>query len=278
MKVFKNIKQLQNFSFLVKSVGKTIGFVPTMGNLHEGHISLVAMAKRDNDVVGVSIFVNPTQFGPTEDYSKYPRTLEADVEKLEKAGCDFVFVPEVSIMYDESATDVFVSDKNASKTLCGKFRPDHFDGVLTVVAKLLNISRPTKAYFGKKDYQQFVLINKMNDALDLDVEIVPCPLIREQDGLAMSSRNSYLGAEDRKKALKINQALKKVETSFQEGEQNVDKLKKIGLEVLIPDIQLQYLEILDSNKMTKVDVAEKGCLVAVAGFCGPVRLIDNIIL
>ncbi len=278
MKIFKNIKQAQHFTSLIKSVGKTVGFVPTMGNLHQGHISLIDMAKKDNNVVGVSIFVNPTQFGPLEDYNKYPRTLETDIEKLEKAGCDFVFVPEVESMYSDRTANVFVTERNISNALCGKFRPGHFDGVMTVVLKLLNICRPNKVYFGTKDYQQFVLINKMSEALDLDVEVVACPLVREQDGLAMSSRNNYLSVEDRKNALKINQALSKIKNIFELGEKNPDKLKKAGLEVLMPGVSVQYLEILDAEKMIKVDVVDNGCLVAVAGFCGQVRLIDNIIL
>jgi len=278
VKIFKNIQQAQHFTSLIKSVGKTVGFIPTMGHLHQGHVSLVERAKKENNIVGVSIFVNPTQFGPSEDYSKYPRTLDADIEKLEKVGCDFVFVPEVDSMYSGRTANVFVTEKVISNVLCGKFRPGHFDGVMTVVLKLLNICRPNKVYFGMKDYQQFVLINKMSEALDLEVEVVGCPLIREQDGLAMSSRNSYLATEDRIKALKINKALSKIKECFELGEKDPDKLKKVGLEVLMPEISIQYLEILDSANMTKVGSVCKGCLVAVAGFCGQVRLIDNIIL
>lgn len=278
MKVLKNIDQVRHFTSLIRSVGKTVGFVPTMGNLHQGHVSLVERAKQENSIVGVSIFVNPTQFGPTEDYNKYPRTLEADVEKLEKAGCDFVFFPEVKTMYKDGVSDVFVTEKYASTVLCGKFRPGHFDGVLTVVSKLLNICNPSKAYFGMKDYQQLVLIKEMVKALNMDVEIIPCPIIREQDGLAMSSRNSYLINKDRENALKINEALNKIKEAFKNGEKDPDKLKKIGLEVLIPKIAVQYLELLDPDGLKKVDNANSGCLVAVAGYCGQVRLIDNIIL
>ncbi len=278
MKVFKNIDQVKHFTSLIKSVGKTVGFVPTMGNLHQGHVSLVERAKKENNIVGVSIFVNPTQFGPSEDYNKYPRTIEADMEKLEKAGCDFVFVPEVDAIYKDGGNSFFVTEKTASTALCGKFRPGHFDGVLTVVAKLFNICHPNRAYFGMKDYQQLVLIRKMSEALNMGVEVVPCTLVRDDDGLAMSSRNSYLSTEDRKKALKINKALKAIKESFEKGNNETDNLKKIGLSVLVPDVSVQYLEILDANDLSSVENASQGCLVAVAGFCGSVRLIDNIIL
>lgn len=278
MKTLKNIDQVRHYTSLIRSVGKTVGFVPTMGNLHQGHISLVDRAKKENSVVGVSIFVNPTQFGPSEDFNKYPRTLEADLDKLEKAGCDFVFTPDVATMYGEGSADLFVTERDISRFLCGRFRPGHFDGVLTVVAKLFNICHPNKAYFGMKDYQQLVLIKKMSKALNMGVEVVACPLIRESDGLAMSSRNSYLNKEERKRALKISKALEAIGAAFEKGQKDTENLKRKGLEILMPGLDVQYIEVLDPDELNPVDKAEKGCIVAIAGFCGPVRLIDNIIL
>ncbi|HOW16790.1 MAG TPA: pantoate--beta-alanine ligase, partial [bacterium] len=200
MRVLKDIEQVRNFCDLMHSVGKKIGFVPTMGNLHDGHLSLVERAKEDNNVVGVSIFVNPIQFGPNEDFNKYPRTLDEDLEKLKSVGCDFVFVPDTNAMYLNNSSELIINEKKISKTMCGKFRQGHFDGVLTVVAKLFHICKPDKAYFGNKDYQQLILIKQMSLSLNMGVEIIGCPLVREKDGLAMSSRNSYLDSEARKKA------------------------------------------------------------------------------
>lgn len=278
MRVLKDVDQTRNFCDLMHSVGKKIGFVPTMGNLHEGHLSLVERSKKENNVVGVSIFVNPIQFGPNEDFNKYPRTLDQDLEKLKNCGCDFVFVPETRSMYLDNTSEVVVNEKKISKTMCGKFRPGHFEGVLTVVAKLFNICKPDKAYFGNKDYQQLVLIREMSLALDMGIEIIGCPIVREKDGLAMSSRNSYLDSETRKKALKLSRSLSLIKKSFDTGNTDVNSLKRIGLETLIPDISVQYLEIVKAESLTPVLKAEKDCLVAVAGYCGSVRLIDNIIL
>ncbi len=278
MRVLKDIEQVRNFCDLMHSVGKKIGFVPTMGNLHDGHLSLVERAKKENNVVGVSIFVNPIQFGPNEDFNKYPRTLDEDIEKLKSVGCDFVFVPDTSAMYLNNSSELIINEKKISKTMCGKFRQGHFDGVLTVVAKLFHICKPDKAYFGNKDYQQLILIKQMSLSLNMGVEIIGCPLVRERDGLAMSSRNSYLDSEARKKALKLSKALFLIKESFDRGNTDVNSLKKIGLETLMPDISVQYLEIVKADDLSPVLKVEKGCLVAIAGYCGPVRLIDNIIL
>jgi len=277
MRVLKTVKELSSFRDTIQK-GKNVALVPTMGNLHDGHISLVKKAKQDNDVICVSIFVNPTQFGPNEDFNKYPRTFDEDLEKLSKVDCDVVFVPSVSEMYPNGVDNVFVTERSRSKGLCGKYRPGHFDGVLTVVLKLLNICKPNKAYFGMKDYQQLVLIKEMLRSLNMDIEVIPCSLVRESDGLAMSSRNSYLSKEDRKKALKINYSINKINELFISGVTNVEQLKRLGLENLMPEINVQYIDIVDKDTLTTVKNAKKGDIVAISGFCGNVRLIDNITL
>jgi pantoate--beta-alanine ligase len=249
-----------------------------MGNLHDGHLSLVKKAREENDFVVVSIFVNPIQFGPNEDYNSYPRTLDADVEKI-KQYCDLVFAPSVKDMYGETGrSNLIITETEKAIQLCGRFRPGHFEGVLTVVLKLFNICLPNTAYFGSKDYQQFVLIKDMAAELNLDVKIIGCPIVREADGLAMSSRNSYLGTEQRKRALALSQSLNMVKEIFVTGEKNVDTLKEKALELLVPKVAVQYFEVVDSESLKTVKTAKKGDLVAVAAFCDKVRLIDNIVL
>lgn len=256
----------------------SVALVPTMGNLHYGHLSLVKKAKEENDFVVVSIFVNPTQFSPNEDYNSYPRTLDADVEKIGKY-CDLVFAPSVKDMYGERVgSDLMVTETEKAAQLCGRFRPGHFDGVLTVVLKLFNMCMPNKAYFGAKDYQQLVLIKDMVAELNLDMEIIGCPIVRESDGLAMSSRNSYMGPEQRKRALALSQSLNVVKELFDSGEKNVRMLKEKALELLVPKVAVQYFEVVDGETLAAVKMAEKGNVIAVAAFCEKVRLIDNIVL
>jgi pantoate--beta-alanine ligase len=258
--------------------GRSIALVPTMGNLHDGHLSLVKKAKEENDFVVVSIFVNPTQFGPNEDYNSYPRTLDADVEKIGKY-CDLVFAPSVKDMYGEKVCSVLtVTETEKTTQLCGRFRPGHFDGVLTVVLKLFNICIPNKAYFGAKDYQQLALIKDMVAELNLDVRIIGCPIVRESDGLAMSSRNSYMGAEQRKRALALSQSLNIVRELFVSGEKDVHTLQERALELLVPNVAVQYFEVVDADTLRAVKTAQKGNVVAVAAFCDKVRLIDNMVL
>jgi pantoate--beta-alanine ligase len=278
MKVISNISDIKKVITDLKRKGKVVSLVPTMGNLHEGHVSLVEKAKAESDVVVVSVFVNPTQFGPAEDFNKYPRTLDADMQKIESAGCDIVFTPSVEDMYGEKS-EISVSGSQKNKVLCGKFRPGHFEGVLTVVLKLFNICAPDKAYFGSKDHQQYVLIKDMARELNLSIEIIPCPLVRDKDGLALSSRNSYLTTEQRKAALSLNRALNSIKNAFNEGENDIRTLRGIGLSVILSGgIDVQYMEITNAKTLMPVDNAGKGDLVAVAGFCGNTRLIDNIIL
>lgn len=280
MKVFSEIKDLKQHISELKCDNKTLSLVPTMGNLHSGHISLVDKAKQESDVVIVSIFVNPIQFGPNEDFNKYPRTLEEDLEKIKKAGADIVFTPSVETMYSDvfnAGSKVLGSYKN--KLLCGKFRPGHFDGVLTVVMKLFNICEPDKAFFGMKDYQQYVLIKDMCESLNLNINIIACPLIRDKDGLALSSRNAYMSSEQRVMALSLSKAINSIKNAFEKGEKTIKHLKELGLSTMIDgNVVVQYIEIVDPNTLISVEKAKKGDLVAVAAYSGKTRLIDNNIL
>ncbi|MCX6111726.1 MAG: pantoate--beta-alanine ligase [Proteobacteria bacterium] len=287
------VSEIKDLILSLKKNGKIISFVPTMGNLHQGHVSLVERARKESDIVVVSIFVNPTQFGPNEDFNNYPRTLDEDLKKIKEAGCDIVFTPEVLEMYptenerlnnnkselDKNISRTMVSAFQKNKVLCGKFRPGHFDGVLTIVLKLFNICMPDKTYFGLKDYQQYILIKDMVKMLNLDIEVIGCPIIRDKDGLALSSRNSYMSVEQRKKALSLSKALNSIKNAFKEGEKDNKKLKGLGLSIMSDDdINIQYVEIVDSETLIPVREAGEGNLVAIAGYCGNTRLIDNIIL
>jgi len=259
--------------------GKTLGLVPTMGALHEGHLSLVRAAKSQCDVTAVSIFVNPLQFGPLEDLDKYPRTLERDTDLLRGLGVDLVFIPSVAEMYPAGAkTYIEVSD--LSSKLDGGSRPGHFRGVSTVVCKLFEIVRPDRAYFGQKDAAQVALLRKMVRDLDMDVEIVVCPIVREADGLAMSSRNAYLSPEQRKQALVLNRSLRQVKSAVDAGERSAQKLAEIGAVVIASEraAKLDYFAIVDPDSLEPVAAISPGTLVAVAAWMGTTRLIDNIVL
>ncbi|HHG74174.1 MAG TPA: pantoate--beta-alanine ligase [Persephonella sp.] len=262
----------------LKKEGKTIGFVPTMGYLHEGHVSLIRCSKKDNDITVVSIFVNPIQFGKNEDLDRYPRDLERDVEICTKEGVDYVFYPSADEMYPEGFS-TYVEVEGITQRLCGAFRSGHFKGVTTVVAKLFNIVQPDRAYFGEKDYQQLKVIQKMVRDLNIDVEVIGCPLIREKDGLALSSRNKYLTPEERKSALSISRALFRAKQMFESGEKDpskvIDEVKRIiSSQPLVKEIQ--YVEVVDPERLTPKKKLEKGDVVAVAVFVGNTRLIDNI--
>ena len=276
MKIVLNITELRTIIAAQKAKGVNVALVPTMGNLHDGHLSLVKRAKEDKNFVVTSIFVNPIQFGPSEDYNSYPRTLDADVEKI-KQYCDVVFAPTVNDMYSNDSACLVVETEKSTK-LCGRFRPGHFDGVLTVVLKLFNICSPNVAYFGLKDYQQFVLLRDMSLKFDLGINIIGCPLIREKDGLALSSRNSYMDATQRNRALALSESLLKVKELFESGEKDLTCLKAKALEVLLPRVAVQYFEIVDADSLDTVKTVLRGNVVLVAAFCGQVRLIDNIIL
>ncbi len=255
------------------------GFVPTMGYLHEGHASLIQKAREENDIVVASIFVNPLQFGPSEDLDRYPRSLEQDLTLCASEGVDLVFAPSVRDMYGENPVLTRVHVDQLGDHLCGASRPGHFDGVCTVVAKLFQIVMPDKAYFGKKDAQQWRIIRRMVADLSIDVSIVPCPIIRERDGLAKSSRNVYLTSEQRRDAPILQQVLQDVLRRFQDGERNVEKLRDRAIERLrtVPGLRLDYLSFVDDATLSPVTTVGENdsVLCAIAGYFGSTRLIDN---
>ena len=259
--------------------GKALGFVPTMGALHEGHLSLVRASRSRCDVTVVSIFVNPLQFGPSEDLAKYPRTLDRDARLLEDLGVDLLFVPGVEEMYPEGAK-TYVLVEELSNKLDGASRPGHFRGVATVVAKLFEIVRPDCAFFGQKDAAQVAVLRKMVSDLNLDVELVVCPIVRERDGLAMSSRNAYLTPEQRRQALALHRSLVKVQAAADGGERDAAALVEIGRRAIVeePNARLDYFAIVDPDTLDPVPDTSCGALVAVAAYVGTTRLIDNILL
>lgn len=276
MRMVHTIKETREQIREWKSKGYSIGFVPTMGYLHEGHMSLIERAKKDNDRVVISIFVNPIQFGPNEDLASYPRDIERDFKICEAAGGDLIFNPSAEEMYfDDFAT--FVDVSNLTEGLCGKKRPGHFKGVCTVVSKLFNIVMPHRAYFGEKDAQQLAVIKRMVRDLNMNLEIVPCPIIREEDGLAKSSRNTYLSSEERKAALVLSRALNLAKESLSQGQRNGEKIKTLIIEEISkePLARIDYIEVVDSLSLQRVSVVEKDILVAIAVFIGKTRLIDN---
>jgi pantoate--beta-alanine ligase len=279
MKICKTIVEMRATSRLVHREEKRLGFVPTMGALHEGHLSLVRAAKAKSDVVAVCIFVNPLQFGPNEDLAKYPRTFERDRELLEKEAVDILFAPTPEEMYPSGAV-TYVTVEGLSEKLCGKSRPGHFRGVTTVVAKLFHIVEPDLAFFGQKDAAQAAIIRRMVRDLNLPVEIVVCPIVRELDGLAMSSRNAYLSPQERKSALVLNRSLTKVKNHFDQGERRVANLTDAGKQVLSqePTVCLDYFEIVDPATLEPMQQLTSSALVAVAAFVGNTRLIDNVLL
>lgn len=257
-----------------------IGLVPTMGYLHEGHLSLIKRAKKENDLVVVSIFVNPIQFAPNEDLESYPRDIDRDYKLSLESGADIIFNPQVDEMYGEENSTFVEVEGDITKKLCGASRPTHFKGVTTVVAKLFNIVNPTNAYFGQKDAQQVAVIEKMVRDLNFDVNIVPCELIREKDGLALSSRNIYLSKEERTQALILSKSLVKAKELFLDGERKAQNLK----EFIISNIktkelaEIDYVEILDAKTLENIDMIDRKTLIALAVKFGKTRLIDNIYL
>ncbi len=278
MKILETISETRVACRAAKSRGK-LGLIPTMGALHQGHLSLVRAAKAQCDVVAVSLFVNPTQFGPNEDLSKYPRTFERDRELLEKEGADFLFAPAVAEMYPSGAT-TFVNVEGLSEKLDGKSRPGHFRGVTTVVSKLFHIVEPDLGFFGQKDAAQVAVIRKMVRDLDMAVEIVVCPIVREPDGLALSSRNVYLDAAQRKSALVLSRSLQRVQEEFNRGEQDAARLIATGRQIFTeePSVRLDYFEIVDPDTLETVAKITRPTLVAVAAFVGTTRLIDNLVI
>ena len=279
MKIHSTIEDMRAASRAARLAGLRVGLVPTMGALHEGHLSLVRTAKQQCDAVVVSIFVNPLQFGPNEDLAKYPRTFERDCELLSKEDVDFVFAPSVEAMYPE-ASITYVTVEGMSEKLCGRSRPGHFRGVTTVVSKLFHIVEPDLAFFGQKDAAQAAIIRRVVQDSNFPVEIIICPIVREPDGLALSSRNVYLSPQQRKSALVLYRALQEMRSRFEQGERKSAPLIQAGNRVLAqePGVRLDYLEIVDPDTLEAVAETNNTALVAVAAFVGSTRLIDNIVL
>ncbi len=279
METINSVREMQALAESLRKQGRTIGFVPTMGFLHEGHLSLMRRARRECDVVVVSIFVNPTQFGPSEDFDRYPRDEEGDRRKCLSADVDILFMPTVSEMYPEKPV-VFVTVEGISDILEGAIRPGHFRGVATVVAKLFHIVKPHTAYFGQKDYQQCAVIRRMTGELNLDVNIATLPTIREQDGLAMSSRNSYLSADERRAAAAIHRALSAAEHLALAGVREPEKLRNKMRAVFAEEkaILIDYIEIVDSETLEMLERVGKNSVILVAVRLGKTRLIDNLVL
>lgn len=277
MEVVKTIKEVRAKVNEWRKQGLTVGFVPTMGYLHQGHGSLIKKAAEKNDKVVVSIFVNPIQFGPKEDLATYPRDLERDSQVSIDAGASLIFHPEVEEMYEKDLSTYVNVHGTITEGLCGEKRPGHFRGVATVVTKLFNIVKPDRAYFGEKDAQQLAVIKRVVRDLSIDVEVIGCPIIREEDGLAMSSRNTYLSAEERSAALVLSRAIKKCEEALKNGEIKVEVLKNIITEEINTTelSKIDYIEIVDSETLEKVEEVSKSVLIALAVFIGKTRLIDN---
>ncbi len=279
MKICATIPEARAARHEVRIRGKHLGLVPTMGALHEGHLSLVRAAKAQCDAVAVSIFVNPTQFGPTEDLSKYPRQFDRDCQLLEKEGVEILFAPPLEEIYPAEEI-TWVGVEGLSEKLDGRSRPGHFHGVTTIVSKLFHILEPEIAFFGQKDAAQVAVIRRMVRDLDFPIEIVACPIVREADGLAMSSRNAYLNREERLRAVVLQRSLQQTLQQFQGGERVAAKLISAAKEIFAsePRVVLDYFEIVDPDTLDPVERISRKTIVAVAAFVGSTRLIDNIVL
>lgn len=279
MITISGIRDMKSWANEAQGQNLAIGFVPTMGYLHDGHMSLVQRARSENGLVVASIFVNPTQFGPNEDLELYPRDTEGDEQKLQAAGVDALFFPD-SIQLYGPAYQTYVNVENVSLPLCGSSRPGHFKGVATIVLKLFNIIKPTRAYFGQKDFQQLQVIRRMVSDLNVDVSVIGCPTVRETDGLAMSSRNSYLHVSERKQAVVLNQSLLLAKSMFDAGEISSSSILEAVVNRISrePDARIDYVRIVDSETLSDVDQASSASLVALAVRIGKTRLIDNMIL
>ena len=279
MKRVHKIDEMRDLCRAAKSGGHRLGLVPTMGALHEGHLSLIRAAKAKSDVVAASIFVNPTQFGPGEDFAKYPRTLDSDYALLEREGVELVFAPSVEEMYPQQSVTWAVVD-GLSDRLCGRSRPGHFRGVTTIVSKLFHIVEPDIAFFGQKDAAQAAIIRRMVRDLNIPVAIEVCPIVREPDGLALSSRNAYLNATERKSALVLYRALMRAQQLFEQGERSSSSLLAAAKQEFArePSVRLDYFEIVNPDSLEPAPIFDKPLLVAIAAFVGKTRLIDNILL
>ena len=276
LKIVRKAAEVRAVTAEVRLRGERIGFVPTMGALHEGHLSLVRSARRRTDYVAASIFVNPKQFGPKEDYARYPRDESADAASLEALGCDLLFAPGERDLYS-SSDRTRISVHGLDEFLCGSSRPGHFQGVALVVAKLFNIIRPDEAYFGQKDAQQAVIIQRMTADLDFPVRIVIEPTVREPDGLAMSSRNAYLSEDERKRAIALYEALSGARKAIEAGERRPGALKQVMMTRMTQaGFEVDYAEVVDATTLRPSSEVDGAILIAAAGYMGRTRLIDNI--
>jgi pantoate--beta-alanine ligase len=280
MQIITRIEEMKQYSRRAWQNGKTIGFVPTMGYLHDGHMSLISAARKECDVVVVSIFVNPAQFGPGEDFDKYPRDMERDSKIAEEAGADCIFNPETEAMYPGGCITYIEVKGLLAEGLCARSRPGHFRGVATIVAKLFNIVMPDKSYFGQKDAQQAAIIRKMVQDLNMDTEICIMPIVREEDDLAMSSRNTYLSEKERHQALGIYHSLDKAQELVSRGTRSVDEIKKEMKGILLEGdkVRVDYIEAVDAVTFQPLEKVKDNTLIAVAAFVGDTRLIDNIVI
>ncbi len=279
MKTIDSISRMSTIADILKKEGKAIGFVPTMGYLHDGHLSLARTGKKHNDVMVMSIFVNPKQFAPGEDFDKYPRDIKRDEALASDSGVDILFYPKEKEMYPHGYC-TYVNVEGLTDVLCGVTRPGHFKGVTTVVAKLFGIVKPDVAYFGQKDAQQAIVIKKMVEDLNMDIEVKIMPTVREKDGLAMSSRNVYLSPDDRARALALCQSLKKAESLIDGGERDPKKIIRMMREMAgsAGGVKVDYIQIVDTRNLKDVETLSGEILVAVAAVVGKTRLIDNIIV
>lgn len=280
MEVFTTIAQVREFVGAQRRAGRSIGFVPTMGALHEGHLSLMRRAREECDVVVISIFVNPTQFGPGEDFDRYPRDLEGDCRKARSVGVDAVFAPGAAEMYPQGFATFVEQEGHLVSCLEGRFRPGHFRGVLTVCLKLFEIVAPDRAYFGQKDYQQALVVGRMVRDLNLPLELVVCPTVREPDGLAMSSRNAYLSQDERTRALSLSRGLRAAQDALARGERDARRLEAIvraEIEAAEPSA-IDYVAVADAETLEPVETVDRRCVAAVAVRFGQTRLIDNCLL
>ena len=280
MKILKTIEEIKAFAGEMSKAGKKIGLVPTMGALHEGHLTLMREARKECEIVIASVFVNPTQFGPNEDYDAYPRKFEEDCQKLEQEGIDAVFHPEPEIMYPQGYLTYVNVEGDITDRLCGARRPGHFRGVATVLTKLFNLSRATDAYFGQKDAQQVVVVRRFVEDLNIPVRIHMVPIVREESGLARSSRNMYLSSEEREAALVLSRSLKKAEAAFAGGEKDTFALKKLVREELAGEklAEIDYVELYSFPALQELAKVDQPALLAIAVKIGKTRLIDNVIL
>jgi pantoate--beta-alanine ligase len=279
IEIIETVEKMHARSEGLRLSGKKVGLFPTLGFLHEGHLELIREAKKRSDVVVMSLFVNPIQFGPNEDFEKYPRDTEGDLKKAKGAGVDMVFMPSVKEMYPEGFQSAVRVD-NITEHLCGKSRPGHFEGVTTVVAKLFNITKPHVAVFGQKDFQQLAVIRRMVKDLDMDIEIIGVPTFREPDGLAMSSRNKYLNPEERKSALSLKKAIDMAKRLAEQGERDSSKIMTSIRELIIsfPFTSIDYINLCDPDTLEDINALKKKSLLALAVKVGSTRLIDNCVI